>query len=233
MPRIICLQHVPGEELGLLEPLLEQFEFQIQKVRLDHGEPIPTHLASGLIILGGPMSVYDPPEKFPTQLAEIQSIQKALDQRLPILGICLGAQLLAQALGGHVFRSAQPEFGWAPIQFSSLGLLDSVFLKTPSTLEVFHWHSDTFVLPSTATRLAESVWTPNQIFKAGNNAYGFQCHLEVTEPMIHQWISNDRATFTLGGGIHRIEKVTHHLQEKLVRLQPMAQKIFSRFLSKI
>ena len=152
-----------------------------------------------------------------------------LGDGLGVLGVCLGSQMLAHAAGGQVFRGALPEVGWYPITLSEKGHLDPLLLGLPLEFNAFHWHGDTFTLPGNAVRLAESAWYPHQIFKVGTNAYGFQCHLEVTAEMVRSWASIYAKELTPQGGPNRPERIKDHLAENAKVLGTIAEKVFTRF----
>lgn len=208
--------------------ILKSKEVHVEIVKPFQGEPVPAHLGDGLIVLGGPMGVYEE-KKFPWMTAELDAIRKCLDSSRPVLGICLGSQMLAQAAGGQVFRGALPEVGWFPVTLTEKGHLDPLLLGLPAEFNAFHWHGDTFTLPPDATRLAGSAWYPNQVFRVGNNAYGFQCHLEVTEEMVKSWASLYAKELTPQGGPNRPERIEENLGPNTRALFAFAEKVFIRF----
>lgn len=188
MKKVLILQHVEEEGLGSFENLLVRNGFQPVPV-LTQKDSFPEQLSpyAGLIILGGPMGAYEG-DKFPFLKKEIELIQIALSKDIPILGICLGAQLMAKACGAEVYPGGKEEIGWYPIQMTEEAKEDNLFRHLNSETFVFQWHGDTFQLPEGAVRLASSELFPNQAFRLGKKSYGLQFHLEVTEQMICQWI---------------------------------------------
>lgn len=228
MPRVTCFQHIDCEGPGSLLEILESKDVELDILKPFKGDKIPSQLGDGLIVLGGPMGVYEE-KTFPWMMEELNAIRKCLGLGLPVLGICFGAQMLAHAAGGHVFRGALPEVGWYPVELTSQGHLDPLLLGLPGTFDAFHWHGDTFNLPPNASRLAGSEWYPNQIFKVGLNAYGFQCHLEVTEAMVKNWAALYAKELTTQGGPIRPERVLEGLPQKARALQPIAEQVFIRF----
>lgn len=198
-------------------------------VKSFQGDSIPENLGDGLLVLGGPMGVYEEPH-YPWMKAELRAIRKALDASLPILGICLGAQLLAHAAGAQVFRGALPEVGWRPIALTEDGKQDVLLKGLPDRFEVFHWHGDTFTLPPDARLLAGSDWFPHQIFKVGDKAYGFQCHLEVTAEMVKSWAQLYAKELVPAGGPTPVEQVEGDLVRRAAQLKPLATKVFTEFL---
>ena len=144
--------------------------------------------SDGLILLGGPMSANDDLLFLHHQL---RAIEIALKQEIPVLGICLGAQLLAKAAGGKVYRNTAKEIGFHNVERTGDGQRDPILCGLNATECVFHWHSDTFDLPAGAKLLASSSLTRNQAFRFGESAYGLQFHPEVTPAMIAQWCIED------------------------------------------
>jgi GMP synthase (glutamine-hydrolysing) len=189
MEEIVVFQHHPFEDLGFFAEILEKHKADYRVVRLFHGE-MPTedweHLRA-LIVLGGPMSACQE-DDYPFLRWEKTIIRAAMDESVPILGICLGAQLIAAALGTSVFRGRVREIGWSPISITPHGQVDSLLGYLPENATVFQWHGDGFDLPSGAIRLASSVYYENQAFRLGKTIYGLQFHLEVTPRMIERWI---------------------------------------------
>ena len=228
MPHITCFQHIDCEGPGSLLDVLKAKGVRVDVLKPFKGDPVPAHLGDGLVVLGGPMGVYEE-KQFPWMTEELNAIRKCLDSSLPVLGVCLGSQMLAHAAGGQVFRGALPEVGWFPLTLTEKGHLDPLFLGLPIEFNAFHWHGDTFTLPGNAMRLAESAWYPHQIFKVGTNAYGFQCHLEVTEEMIRSWASIYAKELTPQGGPNRPERIEDHLARNAKALGDFAEKVFSRF----
>ena len=139
-----------------------------------------------LIVLGGPMGA-DDEESFPFLRWEKRIIRAAIDEAVPVLGISLGAQLIASTLGTKVFHGSVKEIGWSPISITPCGQMDSLIGYLPENATVFQWHGDGFDLPAGAIRLASSAHYSTQAFRFGKTVYGLQFHLEVTPPMIERW----------------------------------------------
>ena len=180
------LQHVPFEGLGFIAAEWgSKHHIQISCTRLFAGDAFPDLSdMDALVIMGGSMGIYDE-EEFPWLREEKIFIRKAIDAELPILGICLGAQLLADVLGAKVYPNTQKEIGWFPIQRST----DAPDWLPPE-LTVFHWHGDTFDLPEGAIHLASSEATPNQGFFYKDHVVALQFHLETTPESMNHLIEN-------------------------------------------
>ena len=164
------LQHIPFEGLGSIAPWLEASGYEITGTKLFESAKYPNLKEIDLLmILGGPMSVNDK-DKFSWLASEKQFIHESINSGKPVLGICLGAQLIASALGARVYRNSVKEIGWFPIYGISSNN-NSIFSFPPS-VKVFHWHGETFDLPSGATRLAKSDVCENQAFQFGNSIIG-------------------------------------------------------------
>jgi GMP synthase-like glutamine amidotransferase len=180
--RILVLRHELFEHLGLFAEILatRNIEFDYHEL----GEPIPKEQHSAIIAMGGPMSAND---DLPGLRDELALIDRALREEVPLLGICLGAQLIAKALGANVFRNQELEIGWEPVWLTEAGAKDEVFGKEPSPEMFFHWHGETFDLPAGAEWLAYSKKTRHQAYRYGRNVYGIQFHPEITAEMIVDW----------------------------------------------
>ncbi len=156
-------------------------------VELCDGAKLPAlNEVERLVVMGGPMNVYEE-EGYPFLKNETEFIARALECRIPTLGICLGAQLIAKALGAKVYKAAVKETGWGDIQLNKEALRDPIFseMNFPVT-RVLQWHEDTFDLPKGSVLLASSLQVPNQAFRV-NNSYGLQFHIEVDREMLCDW----------------------------------------------
>jgi GMP synthase-like glutamine amidotransferase len=183
-------QHVPFENLGAIEPWLRTKGYAIsQTAFFQPSFSLPclddTDL---LIVLGGPMSVNDEAQ-YPWLVQEKEFIHQAIAAGKPILGICLGAQLIANALGARVYPNSVKEIGWFPIM-GQQGESGLNLFQFPPSLEVFHWHGETFDLPPGAELIASSQACQNQAFQIGRSAIGLQCHLETTPQSAQALVEN-------------------------------------------
>jgi GMP synthase (glutamine-hydrolysing) len=184
MSSIVVVQHVLAEGIGRIEPLLRDCGIDIDIVRPDAElDPTAVHKTSGVIILGGPMSVYDA-DRYPRLRVEMQLIENALKSQIPILGLCLGSQLLAAALGSQVRPGPSKELGWYEVTPEDRAKGDLLFKGMPARFKALHWHGDIFDLPSGALHLARSAMTKCQAFSYGTSAWGLLFHLEAGIPEV-------------------------------------------------
>jgi len=228
MTTVTCFQHIDCEGPGSLEEVLRSRGIKLHILKPFKGDKIPDPLGDGLVVLGGPMGVYEE-SKYPWMTDELNAIRLSLKIGRPILGICLGSQMLAHAGGGRVYKGPGPEVGWYPVTLTKEGHLDPLFLGLEETLTAFHWHGDTFSLHPEATRLAQSALYANQAFRIGVNAYGFQFHMETTEDMIRSWEKIYASELTPQGGPNPPERIETNLSANAKALRETAEKVFSRW----
>ncbi len=180
MARIHVLQHVSFEGPGTIATWSDQRGHLLSVTELFNTKPLPeVTQIENLVILGGPMSVHDE-DKHSWLKPEKKFIRECIDQGRKVLGICLGAQLVAEVLGGHVFKNETKEIGWFPIELTSDGKSHSAFSGLTSSIIALHWHGETFTLPKEATHLARSLACENQAFTYSDNVLALQFHLEMT-----------------------------------------------------
>lgn len=203
--RVHWLQHVPFEGLGSIEPWLRERGHAVSCTRLFAGEPLPDVAAfDWLIVMGGPMNA-DETCRHPWLTAERRLIGAALAANKRVLGICLGAQIMARALGAEVAPD-EPEIGWFDVELTPIGAISPFFADFPATFPALHWHGDRFSIPDGARRAAGSAACANQAFVYGERAVGLQCHLEITpdsaavlvdhcrhELVAAPWVQSERA----------------------------------------
>lgn len=184
---IYAIQHLAFEDLGSLEDIFYDFGFRVRYFEAGVDDLTPALNYEGLtIILGGPIGVYET-EDYPFLKDELEGLKQRLLENKPTIGICLGAQLIAQALGAKVYAGHQKEIGWSELEIKSLDS-DSNVLTSLESIKVLHWHGDTFELPNNATLLASSTIYPNQAFSVGNNILALQFHLEMIEEGFEKWL---------------------------------------------
>lgn len=233
MKKILVCQHVAHEPLGTLNPLLKAHGFRIRYANFGRYPDLKPDMEGyhGLIVLGGPMNV-DEIDKHPHLACEVALIRQALDKNIPVLGICLGAQLLAKALGAVVSRNHKKEIGWYDVYFTEAGKQDPLFKHFRPAEKIFQWHGDFFELPRGAVHLARSDSCQQQAFRFGDRAYGFQFHLEVDEPMVERWlgISGNKEDVEALHGPDGHDKIVRETKENIARLQTIADYNFNAFI---
>jgi GMP synthase (glutamine-hydrolysing) len=183
--RVYVLQHIHCETLGSIADALIPNGVSAHYLRSFAGGPVPREMAdaAGLIIMGGPMGVYEQ-DLYPYLRDEMRLIEDALRQEKPVLGVCLGSQLLATALGAEVRKNSTKEIGWYPVTLTDKARQDRLWKGVEASFAAFHWHGDIFDLPQGAASLASSTLTPCQAYRYGSNAYGLLFHMEVTREQI-------------------------------------------------
>lgn len=189
MSRVLIFRHVPFEGAGLLETVLcdRGLTFDYADLYQPDAAPVDPSCYQALVFMGGPMSVND---ELAYLRREEDFVRAAVAARIPVMGICLGAQLIVKALGGTVRRNHAKEIGWYDLRFTAAAAADPLF-RGLELETVFHWHGETFDLPSGAELLASSELCLNQAFRIGDRIYGLQFHLEVTPEMIAEWCLQD------------------------------------------
>ena len=212
---IYAIQHLAFEDLGSLEDTLYQWGFRIRYFEAGIDDLTQALNYEGLtIILGGPIGVYEI-EDYPFLQQEIDLLKVRLEKNLPTLGICLGAQLIAHALGAKVYAGHTKEIGWSSLQ---LRLAKDNPLLPLANIPVLHWHGDTFDLPEHATLLASSSVYSNQAFQIGPNILALQFHLEVASDSLEKWLIGHTCELRKAGiNIPQLradnQKFAEHLEE--------------------
>jgi GMP synthase-like glutamine amidotransferase len=217
---VLAFRHIPFEHLGMIAGALKGLECQY--VDLFDGDPVPDIRSAGaLIFMGGPMSAND---ELPYINQELELIRKAVSLGKPLLGVCLGAQLIAKALGARVYPNVVKEIGWYPVHWAEAAADDPVCRGLTGSDTVFHWHGETFDLPVGAELLASSDACRNQAYRAAPGIYGLQFHLEVTPEMIADWLQQD-------ANCGDVREITTPIdpQANAARLQELASHIFGQW----
>src|SRR5262245_49760453 len=233
MDEVLVFQHDPFEDLGFFAEVLEKQGADYRVIRLFHGEMPEAELKDVglLMVLGGPMGA-DEEKSFPFLRWEKRIIRAAIDEAVPVLGISLGAQLIASTLGTQVFHGSVKEIGWSPISITPYGQMDSLIGYLPENATVFQWHGDGFELPAGAIRLASSAHYSTQAFRLGKTVYGLQFHLEVTPPMIERWIDQRSKDLALTPYVFP-DKILADTHSYAPTLKYYAERFLSEFVRRV
>jgi len=225
----LVIKHVDCEGPGVLGDVFDRHGVAVTLAHPYRGEPLPAVADHDfLVVLGGPMGVYER-DRYPFLDAEAELVRQAVSRDIPTLGICLGSQVIADAIGGRVTKHTAKEIGAMTVTLTPEGAADPLFQGFDPLLPVFQWHGDTFSIPPGAVRLASSPVTPNQAFRHGRCTYGFQFHLEVTLEMVTAWLAE-----------YAGEIASERLDPELIRRASeadgkrwaeMAETVFSRFVA--
>jgi len=227
MSDVRILQHVRPEPPGTIAEALDDRGLSHRTTRIFRDDPVPDTLdADGLVVMGGPMGVEDLDDR-PHLSRELTLIEQALQDDRPVLGVCLGSQLLAHVLGADVRSAPQKEIGWDDVILTDAAADDPLFHDVGDPFTAFHWHGDVFALPDGAVSLARSAQTEHQAFRYGDTAYGLLFHLEVT-PKTVAWMTkafqDELADDGLDGAAIRRAAMTHE-----ATLRDTARTVFGRW----
>lgn len=230
MKPVLVFRHIACEGPGYLADFLADRNIPCEIIRVDEGEAIPVNPdnVSGLVFMGGPMSVND---DLPWIHAELDLIRKAHEQYIPILGHCLGGQLISKALGGKVGRNKVIEIGWFPVEraMGSPAWLDNLDFDT----EIFHWHGETFTLPDHAVPLFGNRYCINQGYEL-NNTCALQCHVEMTTEAVPEWLEfykNDMPP--PGESVQSGNEMLRNIEQRVASLQKFAEIIYTQWIKGI
>lgn len=219
--RIAVIMHVENEGPGLFGELLRASEADVRTIRLDRGDPLPAvGEIDAALALGGPMNVYEEAE-YPFLAAETAFLREAAARDLPVLGICLGAQMIARAAGAAVTKNPVPELGWGIVSLTEAGKGDPLFAGLPDILPVFQWHGDTFAIPAGGALLATGGDCHNQALRH-RNSWGLQFHLEADRALLSSWFA---------GSLHEREILRHHANGIGTEVARHARTLFENFLA--
>jgi len=215
---------------GYFATYLERRSIPWQLVPLDEGEPVPRDARrfSGLAFMGGPMSVND---RLPWIIPALELIRDAVRKDAPVLGHCLGGQLMSKAFGGAVRANAVKEIGWGEVRVAD-NAVARAWLGELQAFESFHWHGETFSIPPGATRVLESPHCPNQAFALGKHL-GMQCHVEMTEELVRLWLKSGSGEIESGGSSPRVQKpeeIERDLGPRIDRLHQVANRLYDRWI---
>ncbi len=218
---VLIVQHVESEGPGTIGAFLADRGAVVHTVRAYAGEwpPADPTGCDAIVSMGGPMNVYEE-DRYPFLRAETGLLARAVEAGVPVLGVCLGAQMIAKACGARVTRSPEKEVGWGVVTLTAAGRDDAMFHGLPGVLPVFQWHEDMFEVPAGGRLLAQSAACPHQAFRV-RNAYGLQFHVEVTADMLAAWFAGSPA----------LTAVLDRFAELQPDLEAFAHSMFSSFFS--
>jgi len=229
MKPIRIFVHIACEGPGYFATLLENYNIPFELVRIDAGETPPTQVddVSALVFMGGPMSVNDDIEWIPQELA---LIQKAVDANLPVLGHCLGGQLISKALGGNITANPVKEIGWLPVQKIPGPHTDDWLQNFIDNSMLFHWHGETFSVPDGATAILRSELCAHQGFVIGNTL-ALQCHIEMTGAMVREWTTLYKDELTdPATSVQSQNEIMENLGNRVKQLHNAADALYRRWL---
>lgn len=231
MKPVAIFRHARSEGPGYLADFLDARGIAWQLIRVDAGEPLPASARafSGLVFMGGPMSVHD---ELPWIVQELALIREAAAADIPLLGHCLGGQLMAQALGGSVVVNPVKEIGWGELTVADNAEARRWFGDCRS-FEGFHWHGEAFTLPPGAKLILSSRWCDNQAFALGKHL-GMQCHIEMSEPMVPEWCelgADYIAGSSASPGVQAPQQMCADLAARVARLNALADVVYARWVA--
>jgi GMP synthase-like glutamine amidotransferase len=231
MKPIAIFRHARTEGPGYFADYLDRRKLPWRLVCIDQGEAVPTNVQefSGLAFMGGPMSVND---GLPWIGAVLRLIQDAAAGSVPVVGHCLGSQLLSRALGGAVTPNPVKEIGWGQVRVEVAPTARDLFGAIES-FDAFHWHGETFTIPPGATRVLSNRWCRNQGFVLGPHI-GMQCHVEMTENLVRTWVDGGAAEIAdsrTSPAVQPPEEIERDLAARVAALQQVADRIYDRWVA--
>jgi GMP synthase-like glutamine amidotransferase len=228
MKPIAIFRHSPGEGPGYFATFIDRHALPCKLICIDAGEPPPPSIAdfAGLCFMGGPMSVND---DLPWLPPLFELIREAVKNGVPVIGHCLGGQLISKALGGNVMKNARKEIGWGEVMTTDPIAQD--WLGDIERFEAFHWHGETFSIPTGATRILKSAYCENQAFVMGPHL-GMQCHVEMTEAMIRLWCRQWAYEYaTPSASVLTPEQMDERIEERLATMRHAADRLYTRWIA--
>ena len=230
MKPVAIFRHLPIEGPGYFATFLDNNHIPWQLIKIDAGEEPPTSVDSysGLVFMGGPMSVND---DLPWIESSLNLIRQAVSKDIPLLGHCLGGQLMAKALGGTVTQDPFKEMGWGNVKVAD-NLVARIWFDSLSEFETFHWHGESFTLPEGATSILSSPYCQHQAFAMGIHL-GMQCHVEMTERMVKDWsdVSFEEIIHLNEPSVQSPAEIETNLTERVTKLNAVAARLYTKWTS--
>ena len=231
MNPVLIFRHSPTEGPGYFTTFLDRHGIPWKLVRIDAGDAVPENLngVSGVCLMGGPMSVNDELPWIPPLLA---LIRQAVAADIPVIGHCLGGQLMAKALGGTVGPNPTKEIGWGDVHITDTDAARPWLGDVTHPLPAFHWHGETFTLPPGATRILESAYCANQAYVLNDRHIGMQCHVEMTPELIASWCKSGAEEISASNSpsVQLAETIQADMATRTTQLHHVADKIYSRWI---
>lgn len=229
MKPVLVIKHSKTEGAGFFGTFLDQKNIPWCMIYIDEGNVLPNDISaySGLVMMGGTMSVND---NLPWITEELALIRQTMSMNLPVLGHCLGGQLISKALGAKVGANPYKELGWGNVQ--AVAIEKAISLFGAAEFESFHWHGETFALPDGAKHLLSSAHCHNQAYQIGS-ALAFQCHIEMTADMVKTWCTqgvDELAEFSTSPGVQQANQILDRLQQRIANLNNIAANVYSHWV---
>lgn len=229
MKPVAIFRHSPTEGPGYFATYLDSRNIPWRLIAVDQGEAIPTdpQQFGGLAFMGGPMSAND---ELPWILPELQLIRDGIGCDVPVLGHCLGGQLMSRALGGAVGPNPVKEIGWGEVEIADNPVARQWFGPGIEHFESFHWHGETFTIPQGAVRIMGNRFCKNQGFVIGHSL-GMQCHVEMTEELVESWCKTGADEIAESGSpaVQSPQHMQRGMQDKLAALRAVASRLYDRW----
>ncbi len=232
MNPVLIFRHIECEGPGYLADFLNRQKIPFNVVCIDQNDPIPEQIdnISGLVLMGGSMSVND---DLPWIEPELNLIRDAVKKNLPVLGHCLGGQLISKALGGSISKNPIKEIGWHYVEQINNDQAKTWLTSVPTHFEAFHWHGETFSVPDGATPILKSEQCENQAFCI-HNTLALQCHIEMTADMVAQWVGlYSHELDETGSHIQTANEILASLQSRVNAMQAIADCVYTRWVEPI
>lgn len=230
MKPVAIFRHLACEGPGYFADFLEKHNISYKLIRIDQQDEIPRSidLFSALVFMGGPMSVND---DLPWINQELNLIRQAAEEKMPVLGHCLGGQLIAKALGGEVTANRVKEIGWHAVQKLKNDESDRWLSAIPDEFQAFHWHGETFSIPNGATPILKSEHCDHQAFTI-DNILALQCHVEMTSDMVVEWTKEYADELKhVSQGIQSVQEINLNLEKKITGLNQIADQLYQQWIA--